>query len=528
MGEGVAEEARDAHGDVDARAAELGQRDHLDPGDPCVLRVPDRAHAEQGQDLGHVVALGPHRRRAPGDEPDHAGQLAGVALVALEQRVGQAPADVPGQLGRQRARVDGVEVAPGRQHVDATARGAARRPRGHVAAVQRGDDGGDLVGRALDARHDLGGGEAQRALDAVVLRAEHGRQPRRRPPSPAPRARPAAPPAPPRAGRPRRRCWPPDPGSARAAPPAPPAQAAPGAATSAGSSSPYAAPTARRSPGTSPRPQPQHGADQPAQLLALGRAAEHVQPVLDLDVLDLAQVAVDVADEGAEVVGPLGHAELGLQVRALDGRPDARRQRRQLGRVEHLEPGVVVQQRLELGQLVVGLGSHHRRHQVVDDRRVGAPLGLHALAGVVDHERVDERDVAQRRVGRAPGREREHLARQPLERPVLAQVDERVGAPHAVQPPVAREVVVGGRKLGVVVDPHRVVAVAARRLDGQDHVAQRQPRDHEVVAVHVLVARRRAPALLHRRAQRLRQLRVPGPVLRRPAAAAAPARAARR
>ena len=221
-----------------------------------------------------------------------------------------------------------------------------------------------------------------------------------------------------------------------------------------------------------------------------------------------------MADEGAEVVGPLGHAELGLQVRPLDGRPDARRQRRQLGRVEHLEPGVVVQQRLELGQLVVGLGPHHRRHQVVDDRGVGAPLGLHALAGVVDHERVDERDVAQRRVGRAPGREREHLARQPLERPVLAQVDERVGAPHAVQPPVAREVVVGGRKLGVVVDPDRVVAVAARRLDGQDHVAQRQPRDHEVVAVHVLVARRRAPALLHRRAQRLRQLRVPGPVLR--------------
>ena len=168
--------------------------------------------------------------------------------------------------------------------------------------------------------------------------------------------------------------------------------------------------------------------------------------------------------------------------------------------------------RLEAAQAAL-LAELAARDWVVDGV-VASVLGVHALAGVVDHERVDERDVAQRRVGRAPGREREHLPRQPLERPVLAQVDERVGAPHPVQPPVAREVVVGGRKLGVVVDPHRVVAVAARRLDGQDHVAQRQPRDHEVVAVHVLLARRRAPALLHRRAQRLRQLRVPGPVLR--------------
>ncbi len=121
--------------------------------------------------------------------------------------------------------------------------------------------------------------------------------------------------------------------------------------------------------------------------------------------------------------------EVGLQVGALDRRPDPRRERRQLRRVEDLQARVLVEQRLELGHLVVGVGAHHRRHEVVDDHRVRAALGLHALAGVVDDERVDERHVAERRVGRALGRQREHLAGQPLERAVLAEVDDRVRAP---------------------------------------------------------------------------------------------------
>ena len=98
------------------------------------------------------------------------------------------------------------------------------------------------------------------------------------------------------------------------------------------------------------------------------------------------------------------------------------------GGVERLGARVVVEQLLELGQLVVGLGAHHRRHEVVDHHRVGAALGLHALAGVVDHERVEERDVGEAGVGRAGVAQPERLARQPLERAVLAEVDDRVDA----------------------------------------------------------------------------------------------------
>ena len=141
-------------------------------------------------------------------------------------------------------------------------------------------------------------------------------------------------------------------------------------------------------------------------------------------------------------------AEVGLQVRRARSPTRSRAASAgQLGRVEHLQARVLVEQRLELGQLVVGLGAHHRRHEVVDDRRVRAALGLHALAGVVDDERVDER---QRR--RAPRRARtrrdsasilpgSHSSVPCLPRWTIAS------APQSrVEPAVAGEVVVRGRR----------------------------------------------------------------------------------
>ena len=124
--EGIAEEARDAHRDVDARAPELGQRDHGEAGDASRLGVPGRPHAQQGEDLCHVVTLGAHRRRAPGDEPDHTRQLTRFAAEAIQQGIGEPAAHLPRELRGQRARIDGVEVAARREHVDAATCRAAR------------------------------------------------------------------------------------------------------------------------------------------------------------------------------------------------------------------------------------------------------------------------------------------------------------------------------------------------------------------------------------------------------------------
>ena len=135
-----------------------------------------------------------------------------------------------------------------------------------------------------------------------------------------------------------------------------------------------------------------------------------------------------------------------VQLRGRDQFPDLRAQHRQLVRVERLHGRVLVQQLFQFGQVAVGVGAGHRRDQVVDDDRVAAPLGLGALAGVVDDERVDQREVAEHGVRRESCGQAESLAGQPFQRAVLAEVDHRVRAELAAsQRYAARYWWLGGR-----------------------------------------------------------------------------------
>ena len=112
--------------DLDARAA---------AGSPPARRGRTPSSAKT---CGDVVAVGAHRAGAPDAEADAAPGSAPVSRqVALEQLVGQLLPDLPGGLAGQRARVDGVEVAPGRQHVGHAARRRAARPGRDVAPVER-------------------------------------------------------------------------------------------------------------------------------------------------------------------------------------------------------------------------------------------------------------------------------------------------------------------------------------------------------------------------------------------------------
>jgi hypothetical protein len=88
---------------------------------------------------------------------------------------------------------------------------------------------------------------------------------------------------------------------------------------------------------------------------------------------------------------------------------------------------------------------------------------------------------------------------------VLAEVDDGVGAELLDRPPVRREVVVRRGQVGVVVDGDGVLAKSPRRLDADEDVTEPQARDDEPVPVHVQLARRRSPVLLHVEPQLLRQ-----------------------
>ena len=218
----------------------------------------------------------------------------------------RARADLPGQLGRQRARIDRVEVAPGRQHVDAPARGAPDGPAGTwrpFSAATRARSPRPCAGSEARPRRPRSaacappprrGGRAPRAQTSAhgAAGSSHGRQrvqqrvcasSSRSTSSPAPR------------------------GGPREALDAAPLGASSAARPGCGHQLPARRGRRRRRPRAAARharrAQPQHRRHEPAQLLARGRRTEHVQPVLDLDVLDLAQVAVDVLHQLAHLLG---------------------------------------------------------------------------------------------------------------------------------------------------------------------------------------------------------------------------------
>ena len=133
----VAEEAGNAQGHIDPRPAQHRQRQNLEAADAAGRSVPGRPAADERESLSEIVAAGAHGRRAPEVDDDALRPVAVVLGVAGQNLLGRAPPDLPGVAGRRRARIDGVEIAPGRQHVETAARRRAGRSGGDEASAER-------------------------------------------------------------------------------------------------------------------------------------------------------------------------------------------------------------------------------------------------------------------------------------------------------------------------------------------------------------------------------------------------------
>ncbi|MNN22691.1 hypothetical protein D3C81_1360620 [compost metagenome] len=107
-------------------------------------------------------------------------------------------------------------------------------------------------------------------------------------------------------------------------------------------------------------------------------------------------------------------------------------------RVEQLRFIEFVGQLLQVTQRAVGFGAGQWRHQVIDDHRLGAALGLGALTRVVDDERVDVRQRAEQCVRPALRRQAHALAGQPFQIAMLANMDDRIGSKGMTQPEMKR------------------------------------------------------------------------------------------
>ena len=243
--------------------------------------------------------------------------------------------------------------------------------------------------------------------------------------------------------------------------------------------------------------------DQRVDALApLRRAAQSVQPVANLRLLDLAQIGVEPLQQAVArgVVGGPRQPQFLVQAFPQRACHDVFAQQARTARVERQGLVVLVHLALDLLQRAIGLGARHRRHQVIDDHGLGAPLGLAAFARVVDDEGVEVRQRAEDGVGPAGRAQRHALARQPFEVAVRADVHHRIDREGAAQPEVERQVVVRRHQVGVVVRRTQVHVASARGLDADKHMTQAQAGDREAIAAQGRVVFRRAPACVDGRA----------------------------
>ncbi|MNP00890.1 hypothetical protein D3C76_926880 [compost metagenome] len=121
VGEGIAEETRYTQGHVHPRTIKQAQRQNFKVVHPLTAGGPNRSHAHQRHGLGDIVAAGAHGRSAPDRQAELTQMITMVLQVTFENQVGRLETDAPRGGGGQVAHVHRIEVAPGGQHVQATA-----------------------------------------------------------------------------------------------------------------------------------------------------------------------------------------------------------------------------------------------------------------------------------------------------------------------------------------------------------------------------------------------------------------------
>ncbi|MNI22304.1 hypothetical protein D3C73_758560 [compost metagenome] len=173
------------------------------------------------------------------------------------------------------------------------------------------------------------------------------------------------------------------------------------------------------------------------------RFTENVQAIADLRFLQVTQIRIQPRQPDRRVgvtVQAFVQLQLAVDMGLAHQLQDVTLQLPRPPWVEQLRFVILVGQQLQVAQRPVGFCSGQRWHQVINDHCLRAPLGLGALARIVDDERVDIGQRPEQRVRPAVFRQANALARQPFEIAVLANVNHTVRTVGVAQPEVERQV----------------------------------------------------------------------------------------
>ena len=241
---------------------------------------------------------------------------------------------------------------------------------------------------------------------------------------------------------------------------------------------------------------PRHPRKRDQRLCALpsGRPlAEHMQTIADLQFLQVADVRIELSKRAARLALEI-KPEVLVEAVPLREVGNLGSDQLRAARIARFGRGIFVDQRFERRRWAVALGARHRRHQMVHDDSRRPPLGLRALARIVDDERIDHRQRTERRFRITALRKRQRLPRQPFEIAMLAHVHERVGGKFLAEPEVEGEIGMRRDEIGIVIAGLWIDAVATRRLNADRDIAEAMRGKDEGFAFDERIGGRRRPS----------------------------------
>ena len=247
------------------------------------------------------------------------------------------------------------------------------------------------------------------------------------------------------------------------------------------------------------------------QRLARRRTSEDVQPRANLHILEVGHIVV----EGIGiVVKGIAFVDFPLEMTGGSFLTDKLLRRLDVVRLCCAKMDVLIKSLLQFLDLLKLSREFHRRREVTDEARRTAPLCLNPLPDNRDPVGIDIRQIAQRHIRPAAVRERRALARQPLERAVRPDVNDRIRLPDVAEPVIAADVVVCGSGVRRVEQLAGILAKAARGLHRDKEIPVQRARDEQCSIVIEHITGRIAPVSLELCAHLFRQLREKGAVLR--------------
>ena len=138
-----------------------------------------------------------------------------------------------------------------------------------------------------------------------------------------------------------------------------------------------------------------------------------------------------------------------------------------------------IQQGFQIAELCRGFRVAQRRRNMAKGQRTYPAFGLSRFARIIDNKRINDRQIACQGFRPAGLRQGNRLARQPFQRAMRPDMNNRIDRTAGLKPQIKRHITMTGHARDIMIVSVPVSRVAAFRLQGHQRVADLNRRKSE-------------------------------------------------